>query len=47
MKVFFHEDFYEEYTSDPAAETGRMEAIVKEIEPFVKKFSLLRTLRRT
>jgi hypothetical protein len=27
MKVFFHEDFYEEYTSDPAAETGRMEAI--------------------
>jgi len=35
MKVFFHEDFYEEYTSDPAAETGRMEAIVKEIEPFV------------
>ena len=35
MKVFFHDDFYEEYTSDPAAETGRMEAIVKEIEPFV------------
>lgn len=32
MKVFFHPDFYNEYTSDPAAETGRMEAIVKEIE---------------
>ena len=32
MKIFFHPDFYEEYTNDPAAEVGRMEAIVKEIE---------------
>ena len=31
MKIFFHPDFYEEYTNDPAAETGRMEAIVEEI----------------
>ncbi len=31
MKVFFHPDFYEEYTSDPAAEQGRLEAIVEEI----------------
>lgn len=28
MKVVFHENFYREYTSDPAAEAGRMEAIV-------------------
>jgi acetoin utilization deacetylase AcuC-like enzyme len=28
MKVVFHNDFYKEYTSDPAAEAGRMEAIV-------------------
>lgn len=32
MKVFFHDDFYQEYTSDPAAESGRMEAIVKTIQ---------------
>ncbi len=31
MKVFFHEDFYAVYTSDPAAAPGRMEAIVREI----------------
>lgn len=29
MKVFFHSDFYEVYTSDPAASAGRMEAIVE------------------
>jgi len=28
MKVVFHDDFYREYTSDPAAEAGRMESIV-------------------
>ncbi|THB76201.1 MAG: histone deacetylase family protein [Desulfobulbaceae bacterium] len=35
MKVYFHTDFYEEYTSDPAAESGRMEAIVEAITPVV------------
>jgi acetoin utilization deacetylase AcuC-like enzyme len=34
MKVFFHPDFYEEYTTDPAAETGRMEAVVDALPPF-------------
>ena len=29
MKVVFHERFYEEYASDPAAAEGRMEAIVR------------------
>ena len=29
MKVIFHEEFYKVYTSDPAAESGRMEAIVE------------------
>lgn len=33
MKVIFHDDFYQVYTSDPAAEPGRMEAIIGEIEP--------------
>lgn len=28
MKVFFHDDFYQVYTSDPAADEGRMEAVV-------------------
>jgi len=32
MKVIFHEDFYQVYTSDPAAEAGRMEAVVKVIK---------------
>ena len=33
MKVIFHEDFYQVYTLDPAAEQGRMEAIVDVIGP--------------
>jgi acetoin utilization deacetylase AcuC-like enzyme len=36
MKVIFHEDFYQAYTSDPAAAAGRMEAIVEVIEPNVE-----------
>jgi acetoin utilization deacetylase AcuC-like enzyme len=36
MKVVFHEDFYQVYTSDPAAAAGRMEAIVEIIEPEVE-----------
>lgn len=36
MQVVFHEDFYQEYTSDPAAAAGRMEAIVEFIEPQVE-----------
>ncbi|NOY11199.1 MAG: histone deacetylase family protein, partial [Archaeoglobi archaeon] len=34
MKVVFHPEFYRVYTSDPAAEAGRMEAIVEEIKDF-------------
>ena len=33
MKVVFHEDFYQVYTGDPAAASGRMEAMVKAVEP--------------
>jgi acetoin utilization deacetylase AcuC-like enzyme len=36
MKVVFHEDFYQVYTYDPAAEPGRMEAIVEVIQPHVE-----------
>jgi len=32
MKVVFHEDFHQVYTSDPAASAGRMQAIVDVIE---------------
>jgi acetoin utilization deacetylase AcuC-like enzyme len=32
MKVIFHDDFYQVYTSDPAAAAGRMEAVIKVIE---------------
>lgn len=38
MAVYFHHDFYEEYTSDPAAESGRMEAIVEELSTEVELF---------
>ena len=36
MKVLFHPDFYEVYTSDPAAAEGRMEAIVEAIQKSVE-----------
>ena len=36
MTVYFHHDFYEEYTADPAAEHGRMEAIVEELSSVVE-----------
>ena len=36
MKVIFHEDFYQVYTHDPAAEKGRMEAIVNTIQSHVE-----------
>ncbi|MBW1989909.1 MAG: histone deacetylase family protein [Deltaproteobacteria bacterium] len=32
MKVFFHQDFYRVYTSDPAAAAGRMESVVSALE---------------
>ena len=32
MKVIFHQRFYEVYTSDPAAASGRMEPMVKALE---------------
>jgi acetoin utilization deacetylase AcuC-like enzyme len=35
MKVVFHQDFYQVYTSDPAAAPGRLEAVVQAIEPHV------------
>jgi acetoin utilization deacetylase AcuC-like enzyme len=31
MKVVFHNDFYQTYTSDPAAESGRLEAVLEVI----------------
>jgi acetoin utilization deacetylase AcuC-like enzyme len=36
MKVIFHEDFYQVYTSDPAAAAGRMEAIMAVIKAEVE-----------
>ena len=36
MKVVFHDDFYQIYTSDPAADAGRMEAVVEVIGPHVE-----------
>lgn len=35
MKVVFHEAFYEVYAGEPAAEEGRMEAIVEVVRPNV------------
>ena len=39
MKVYFHPEFYDKYSTDPAAETGRMEAIIEEITPFAEIIS--------
>ena len=36
MKVIFHDDFYDVYTMDPAAEPGRMEAVIDVIQPHVE-----------
>ena len=36
MKVFFHNDFYQVYTSDPAADKGRMEAVVDALSESVE-----------
>ena len=33
MKVVFHDDFYQDYTLDPASAKGRIEAIVEVIKP--------------
>lgn len=38
MKIVFHERFKEVYTTDPAAQAGRMESIIKELEG---KFEIL------
>lgn len=34
MKIVFHPKFYNVYTSDPAAEAGRMESIVRDLRDF-------------
>ena len=36
MKLVFHEDFYEVYTSDPAAAAGRLEAVMNVVGPRVE-----------
>ena len=36
MKVVFHTDFHQTYTSDPAAESGRLEAVLEVITGKVK-----------
>lgn len=36
MKVVFHKDFHHSYTSDPAAATGRIEAVLKVIKDRVE-----------
>jgi acetoin utilization deacetylase AcuC-like enzyme len=46
MKVVFHEDFYQVYTGDPAAASGRMEAIVETIDPHVEFVMAATALRQ-
>jgi len=36
MKVIYHPDFTRVYTQDPAAQAGRMEAVLKEIQALVE-----------
>ncbi len=37
MKIFFHEDFYQVYSTDPAAQPGRMEAVVGALRYFRRR----------
>jgi len=46
MRVVFHEDFYQTYTGDPAAASGRLEAIVEAIEPHAEFVSAEPALRQ-
>ena len=46
MKVVFHEDFNQVYTGDPAAASGRMEAIVDTVETHVEFVRAVPALRR-
>lgn len=46
MKVVFHQDFYAAYTADPAAASGRMQAIVDTIEPHVEMVSAKPAVRQ-
>ena len=46
MKVVFHEDFYQVYTGDPAAASGRMEAIIECIETHVEFVTAVPALNR-
>ena len=46
MKVVFHEDFYQVYTGDPAAASGRMKAVVATIAPHVEFVSAEPALRQ-
>jgi acetoin utilization deacetylase AcuC-like enzyme len=36
VKAVFHPMFYKVYTRDPAAEAGRMEAVIEAIDPYVE-----------
>jgi acetoin utilization deacetylase AcuC-like enzyme len=42
MKVIFHEDFYQVYTSDPAAEDGRCEAVMEAISGRVELLAAIK-----
>jgi hypothetical protein len=46
VKVVFHEDIYQFYTGDPAAASGRIEAIVETIEPHIEFVPAEPTLRQ-
>jgi len=45
MKVVFHENFYQVYTSDPAAAAGRIESVMEVLEPHVDLKSLMPSLQ--
>ena len=45
MIVYFDNDFYQEYSREPAAEKGRMEAIVDAIDSFARIEPCLHALK--
>ena len=42
MKIIFHKKFYDHYTNDPAADTGRLEPIIKELEKYRNEYEFVK-----
>jgi acetoin utilization deacetylase AcuC-like enzyme len=42
IKIVFHEKFYDVYTRDPAASSGRLEPIIKELKKYPEEYDFVK-----